>query len=105
MGANPFVLVGMLHLVHSREDPDQPDIDEEAMAWVVRLTSGNSTPQEHEAFRAWRDSSAEHAAALDRARKVWSQLGTALPEIDRRRADHLRNRPWRRGAVGLSIAA
>jgi transmembrane sensor len=95
----------MLHLVHSREDPAQPDLDEEAMAWVVRLTSGNSTPQDHEAFRAWRDTSIEHAEALDRARKVWTQLGTALPEVERKRTERLRQMPLRRLAIGFSIAA
>jgi transmembrane sensor len=79
---------------------DGGSADDAALAWVVRLTSGASTPEDHAEFRHWRDQSPAHAQALDRARTLWSHLGTALPEIERKH----RNRVSRWRGVGQSLA-
>lgn len=92
-----------MKLVYSAAERKARDLDEEALGWLVRLTSGEESPEEHDAFRRWRDQSAEHAAALHRARTLWQQLGTAVPEVERRRnrsADRVR-----RVARMLPIAA
>ncbi|MEI9850312.1 MAG: FecR domain-containing protein [Sphingomonas sp.] len=73
------------------------------MAWVVRLTSGEATPEDHARFRNWRDASAENAEALVRARTLWNTLGSTLPEIERKRERALAR--WRRVGRALPIAA
>lgn len=61
-----------------------PDPDEEAAAWVVKLSSGQATEADYPTFRAWRDQSVENREALDRARLTWVKLGSALPRLERR---------------------
>lgn len=90
---------GMLRLVYSASRSKVRTLDDEAMSWVVRLTSGASTQDDHEDFRRWRDQSPEHLEALDRARALWRRLGSALPEVQRRRARR------RRRAKALGWAA
>ena len=95
----------MVRLVYEAVAPKERDLDEEALAWVVRLTSGASTPADHETFRRWRDETPEHAQALARARTLWTKLGTAIPEVERREARRVSSRSLRRAAVAAPIAA
>ena len=91
----------MLRLIHSLADGQKKQsVDDEALAWVVRLTSGETGHEDHEAFRTWRDQSPVHAEALKRARILHQQIGVALPRAQRSRADRIR-----RAGVGFSIAA
>ncbi|WP_323635119.1 FecR family protein [Pectobacterium polaris] len=55
-------------------------MEEEAIAWLVRLTSGESSPSMLVAFKEWHRQSPEHAKALDDARQLWIALGEVLPE-------------------------
>lgn len=48
------------------------DIDEEAMAWVVKLDGGDLIDGDAEALRAWKAQSAQHRDALDRAAREWN---------------------------------
>lgn len=66
---------------HLDEAPDHVPTDEQALAWVVRLTSGDSTSEEHAQFRRWRDASPSHATALAQARRLWLEMEIAAPEI------------------------
>lgn len=93
----------MLKLVPDDDPSQDGGVDDEALAWVVRLTSGESTPDDHADFRLWRDQSAAHAQALERARSLWTQLGTTLPEVERKR--HERVARWRHAGRLLPIAA
>lgn len=54
------------------------DLEDEAFAWVQRLTSGLADAEDRAAFVLWRDESPAHAAALVRARTLWTDLGPAL---------------------------
>jgi transmembrane sensor len=56
-----------------------PDADEQAVAWVIRLTSGDTSAAERAAFELWRNESPTHEAAFSEARKLWSGLGDILP--------------------------
>jgi len=80
----------MIRLVHNASPEKGDGLDEEALRWVVRLSSGETTRDDHEDFRSWRDQSASHAAALARARTLWLQLGTAMPILEQRQG-------WRYG--------
>jgi transmembrane sensor len=62
------------------DDTDElPDLEAEAVAWVVRLTSGDSSAADRAAFEVWRAQSPAHEAALVEARKLWLGLGDVLP--------------------------
>jgi transmembrane sensor len=56
-----------------------PDADAEAVAWVIRLTSGDASAAERAAFELWRTESPIHEVAFSEARKLWSGLGEILP--------------------------
>jgi transmembrane sensor len=96
---------------------EKATVEDQAMAWVVRLTSGETTSEDHDHFRLWRDASALHAEALARARRLWMQMEIALPEIeqehaaerDRQNLEHSHERQRlrfaRRFAPQLAIAA
>lgn len=95
--------MGMLRLVHtSPEQRETRSLDNEALEWVVLLTSGESTEADHAAFRAWRDQSAQHAQALARARTLWTQMGAALPNV---RAQERAPQAWRTNMSRLAMAA
>lgn len=64
---------------------DARDLDDVAMGWVIRLTSGLAEDDELEAFRAWRDESPDHAAAVAEARDLWTRMGPALVAGQERR--------------------
>jgi transmembrane sensor len=93
----------MIKLVHSNEQQDYRDLDREAMVWVTRLTSGESSPEDHERFRHWRDQSEMHRQALHQARSVWHMLGDALPKVDQLRVARAAKR--RRMQYALPLAA
>ena len=88
------------------DDDDEPannDLASQAMRWVVRLTSGETTAEERLAFQHWRDESPEHAAALADARGLWLALGPALRSGEVRRTR--RFGPMRLGAIAASLLA
>ncbi|MEM7058585.1 MAG: DUF4880 domain-containing protein [Pseudomonadota bacterium] len=49
--------------------------DAEARAWVARLKNGDVTPEETEAFQAWRDQSLVHERAARQAFELWEIAG------------------------------
>ena len=54
------------------------DLVSQAALWVVRLTSGDATAEDHRAFRRWREESPDHEAALVEARSLWLAIGPAV---------------------------
>ncbi|OEC35387.1 FecR family protein [Pseudomonas cuatrocienegasensis] len=56
-------------------------IDEEAIEWVVRLTSGEASADTVAQYQAWADRSPEHAQAAANARALWIGLGKSLPSL------------------------
>lgn len=79
-------------------------LEEEAIHWVVRLTSGDTTAEERAAFKRWRAQSTEHEAALIMARQLWVGLEAAIPSQTarsvQRRATIAR---WRPLAMAASL--
>ncbi|MEW6438306.1 MAG: FecR domain-containing protein [Pseudomonadota bacterium] len=49
-------------------------LEHEAYAWVVRFVSGAASPADVAALKAWSTLSPAHAAAFDRASKVWQAV-------------------------------
>jgi len=56
----------------------------EAQAWLLRLTSGQATTNDAEAFRHWCGLSQEHAQAFAHVRLLWQNLGPAMAAVQRR---------------------
>ena len=57
-------------------------LDDQAMDWVVLLTSGESTADDHDAFRIWREESPDHREAIIRARTLWTQIGQVAHRVE-----------------------
>ena len=53
------------------------DLEEEALAWVVRLTSGDATAEDQREFETWRIDQ-DNARAFERASLLWRSLGGIL---------------------------
>lgn len=82
----------------------------EAQAWLVRLTSGQVTSGDAEAFRAWCGRSPAHARAFAEARVLWDSLEPAVRRARQREpaatstaARH--RRMTRRAFLGGAVAA
>jgi transmembrane sensor len=58
----------------------------EALAWVVRLKSGEATSADAEALQQWQARSPAHAQAFREAVRLWRALGPAAAEIAREQA-------------------
>jgi transmembrane sensor len=56
------------------------DADVEAVAWIVRLTSGDASATDRADFELWRSASPIHDAAFGEAQKLWSGLGEVFPK-------------------------
>ncbi|KAF1024522.1 MAG: Protein FecR [Acinetobacter bereziniae] len=52
-------------------------IDDEALEWVLALTSGNCSTKKIAACKKWRQQSNQHEYAFQQARKLWLTLGSS----------------------------
>ena len=85
----------------------------EALAWVVRLRSGQATKADLEDVQSWRSQSAKHEEAFQDAARLWRRLNAAAANItEERQTDasfrSLRGGQWspaRRAFLGGAIAA
>ena len=84
-------------------------VKDQAMAWVMRLTSGRATAEDAAALSRWRDGSALHRQAFAEAKLLWETLEPAAKEIALRsagRADlHSYRVIGRRALIGGALAA
>ncbi|MGW6778537.1 FecR family protein [Brucella pseudogrignonensis] len=53
---------------------DHHDLAEQALHWIVRLNSGESDPEQHKAFTAWRSSSLLNEQAAQEAEALWNAM-------------------------------
>ncbi len=53
-------------------------LTEEALAWLVRLHSGEETEADWNAYHDWKAAVSAHEEAAQRAERMWSRLGPAL---------------------------
>lgn len=92
---------------------DLPPKVREALAWVVRLRSGEATQADVDAVRAWRATSADHEAAFVQAVQIWRRLQQAADAVEGRGAEagdrgplaSLTGTPTRRALLAGSLAA
>jgi transmembrane sensor len=97
----------------SKADDVEVAIEAQARAWLLRLRSGNVTPDDMQAFRQW---CAEHPEMAHMLRDTWSTLRSAAADIAQEEAASGGAwtgptggahplRPGRRAFVGFAIAA
>lgn len=55
-------------------------LEQEAVAWYVRLASGEMTPAERQQFAAWQQLSPAHAQAAGKIAKLWDMLDVVLAQ-------------------------
>lgn len=87
--------------------PEPPSaLEDEALAWVVRLHSGHASGQDRRACAAWQNISPAHQRAFREASTLWDEIGSMdsprrSPSPTMRPAD-FKNRRWlRRQRWGL----
>jgi transmembrane sensor len=66
---------------HSGTRIELSSLTREAVAWLLRLTSGEATSEDAEEFKRWHAQSPDHAAAWSEAVRLWRTLGPALKEL------------------------
>ena len=89
------------------------DASAQAQAWLLRLTSGEATTQDAEAFRAWLAQSEANERAFAEARVLWDGLKAAslaqsrghVGDRLRVRAPHASTRISRRAFLGGALSA
>ncbi|MGQ0595009.1 MAG: FecR family protein [Gammaproteobacteria bacterium] len=85
-----------------KQDPDleiRERLEEEAVAWLARLTSGEATEPERARFRGWYARSPAHARAFDVVAGVWQGLEAVF--VPRRARTRPRAPTWVRGLAVL----
>ncbi|WP_110968858.1 FecR family protein [Pseudomonas huaxiensis] len=78
--------------------PDRP-LHATAHAWVVRLTSGDASPADVEAARAWCQEHPDHQQAFVEARRLWQLAGQVELPVERTRTP----RVWRWSAAAVLV--
>jgi transmembrane sensor len=64
-------------------------LEQEAVAWYVRLASGEMTIEEQSQFAAWRQLSTSHAKADRKIAKLWDMLDVVMVQpVDRSNQQH-----------------
>ncbi len=85
-------------------------IEEEAVAWIARLASGEVTPLERSQAHEWCQRSPEHEQAFQKARRLWLGMegvreAIAVPEGSTYVAPAALRQPvWRRWALAAVLA-
>src|ERR1700761_4543718 len=82
----------------------------ESLGWIVRLTSGEATQADADAFGQWQARSSEHEKALREALRLRQMLRTAGGELVARQPVQLQSRRTpsmlgRRAVLGGALAA
>lgn len=88
--------------------PDLDPLTREAIAWVVRLTSGEATTADAAQLKRWRAQSLAHEEAFKRAAKLWKDFGAAAETLaEHEPARRLRIDPLlaRRAFIGGGLTA
>ncbi len=74
----------MLSMTHPSAH-SAPSIDQQAIAWQIRLTSGNVSDEEARQFADWLSQSLDHELAYRQVQRLWQQLPAPLATDRQRR--------------------
>jgi transmembrane sensor len=88
-------------------EPDRDALEEEAFAWLARITSGAATDADRAALMQWRQRDPAHERAFQHASRLWRQVGQASADAlvvgeVRRVAGRSRRYLLRAGAVAAA---
>lgn len=107
------IVITKTSMKHTTETHSDKVLREEAQVWLRRLTSGNVTEWDAQAFKRWQATSAAHANAFIEAKRHWKMMGPVIGNM--LRADpktaalHARtmqkNKTGRRAFIGGLISA
>lgn len=89
------------------QDPDaeiREHLEQEAVAWLARLTSGEATDAERARFRAWYSRSPAHARAFGVVAGLWQGLDAVLAPRLVQEKPPVRRWIWNMAAVGAFSA-
>lgn len=88
-----------------RDQPDLPDTPRDAaLAWFVRMESGDADAADRRAFHAWLAQDPAHRREYDRLAGLWGDLDRVPDPRKERRAAPTRRRFLALGAVGGAAA-
>lgn len=93
------------------QTPDDDPLAREAIAWVVRLTSGEATTVDAAELRRWRARSPAHEDAYRRAVRLWKNMGKAAQASEPKQLDAVRanrlatRRAFLGGAAAMAAAS
>jgi len=97
--------------VNGHDESSEDPLMRAAIAWVVRLRSGEATRDDLQALQAWRKQSSEHEEAFRQAALLWRDLKQAADHLEQQRSSRigaLNPARWsmsRRMFVGGAVAA
>ncbi|AYD04552.1 FecR family protein [Neorhizobium sp. NCHU2750] len=80
-------------------------LKKEAMAWIVRLTSGEATTDDRDALMRWRARSPIHEEAFREATRLWKNMGPALSHYAEPQAGFMSRRTFFAGSAGVAAGA
>lgn len=100
-------------IVNRPDESSEDPLMRAAIAWVVRLRSGEATQDDLQALQAWRKQSPEHEEAFRQAAVLWRDLKQAADHVEQQRSSRAAVRAlnpahWgtsRRAFVGGALAA
>lgn len=100
---------GPVIMSSSHTDPeDQEMLEQQAVAWMVRLTSGDVTPTQQRQAETWRQQSPAHERAFQKAHRLWVGMeglrGRSAVEPLRARGRVFPRVVLRWGAVAAALA-
>jgi transmembrane sensor len=86
-------------------DSERAALEQEALRWLSRLTSGAATDADRDGLLRWRARSVDHEQAFQGAVRLWKQLGDAaeVQSAPPRRAFVSRRRFLQTGAMAAGI--
>lgn len=82
---------------------DRGRLEQEALAWVLKMTSGKATAADRDAFLRWRARGSQYEAAALDAMRLWQRVGSAAA-IQRAPRHPSRRLFLQGGAMAASVA-
>ena len=102
------------------QSPSRSSARDEALAWIIRLRSGEVKPADRRDFEQWLNAHPTHPAEYERAMEMWGKLDHIPPFLEAELADadqywaqHVRQSwarattgiwDWRQAFAGMSVA-
>ena len=90
------------HHDNEHDRSDQAKLEQEALVWLLCLTSGEATEADRDAFLRWRARGPQYEAATRDAMRLWQHVGSAAAVTQRRSRVPSRRAFLQGGAIAAS---